>query len=175
MSGGSKRSSDKRARILDSTAIILGFTEPLSGRMITSRKVLEEAKYGEAEYRALASKEGHMIEIVDPDQKYIEEVRKFAAEAGERELSEADLSILALALQLLNEEYDVSIITSDYSIQNLAILLGIKVEPILHRGINKTIIWVTYCGMCGWSGDKNPGEPCPICGHPLKRRPKKKI
>jgi len=174
LSGESGRSSDKKARVLDSTAIILGFTEPLSGRMITSRKVLEEAKYGEAEYRALASREGHMIEVMDPDRKYVEEVKKFAAKMGELELSEADLSILALALQLLKEKYEVSIITSDYSIQNLASLLGIEVEPILHRGINKTIIWVAYCSMCGWSGDKKPGEPCPVCGHPLKRRPKKK-
>ncbi|MCS7132640.1 MAG: NOB1 family endonuclease [Aigarchaeota archaeon] len=161
-------------RILDSTAMILGFTESLGGRLITSGKILEESKYGGAEYRALASREGRMVEIMNPDQEYVEEVRRLAAEAGEKELSEADISILALALQLLKEKYEVSIITSDYSIQNLASLLGVEVEPILHRGIKKVIIWATYCGICGWSGDKRPREPCPVCGHPLKRRPMKK-
>lgn len=171
---GSGKSSNRSVRVLDSTAIILGFTESLSGKLITSRKILEEAKYGGAEYRALASREGHMIEIMDPDQEYVEEVRKLAAEAGEKELSEADISILALALQLFKENYEVSIITSDYSIQNLASLLGIKVGPILHRGVEKTIIWIAYCSMCGWSGDEKSGKPCPVCGYPLKRRPRKK-
>ena len=160
-------------KILDSTAIFLGFTEVSGELLVTSEKILEEVKYGEAKYRALASREGRVIKAMNPDEKYVKEIRLLASKMGEKELSDADISILALALQLSKEGNDVSIITSDYSIQNLAAKLGIKVEPILHKGIKQVIAWTTYCSVCHWTGDKNPGEPCPRCGHPLKRRPRR--
>lgn len=165
---------DRRIKVLDSTALILGFTELLNDRLVAPRKVLEEAKHGGAEYRALASMEGRMIEILDPDQEYIRKIEKVAEDVGEKGLSMADVSVLALALQLSRKGCEVSIITSDYSIQNLASILGIDVEPILHRGIVRTITWITCCGICGWEGDERPGKPCPVCGHSLKRRPKRR-
>jgi len=171
--GDSGRRLDKRVKVLDSTAIILGFTEATSESVVTSRKILEEAKYGEAAYRALASREGLMIRTLEPKEEYVKQVEKLALEIGEKQLSEADVSILALALQLSKEGHETSIVTSDYSVQNLASILGIKIEPILHRGIRKKITWTAYCSMCHWIGDKSPGEPCPRCGYPLKRVPRR--
>ncbi len=165
------KSSGKEVKVLDSTAIFLGFTEISGCTLVTSRKILEESKYGEAKYRVLASREGYMIKILTPGRGYLKEIRKVASEMGERELSDADVSLLALALQLSREGRKTSIVTSDYSIQNIASKLGIKVEPILHEGIRKVIKWTTYCSVCGWVGNKAPGEPCPRCGHRLKRRP----
>jgi len=171
--GGLERSSGRRVRVLDSTAILLGFTEARGEILVTSDKVLEEVRYGGGEYRALATREGGMIKVMSPEARYVEEVREVASRMGERGLSEADVSLLALAIQLSREGGDVSIVTSDYSIQNLAAILGIGVEPILHKGIERVIAWTTYCAACGWSGDKAPGELCPRCGHPLKRRPRR--
>jgi len=169
-----ERSSARKVKVLDSTAIFLGFTEGSGELLVTSEKILEEVKYGEGKYRALVSREGCMIKTMNPEAKYVREMRELASRMGERGLSEADMSILALAVQLSREGNDVSIVTSDYSIQNLAAKLGIKVEPILHKGIKHVIAWTTYCSVCHWTGDKAPGEPCPRCGHPLKRKPRRK-
>ncbi|MCD6591605.1 MAG: hypothetical protein J7K78_01120 [Thaumarchaeota archaeon] len=163
----------RKVKVLDSAAFILGFTETSGELAVTSSKVLEEAKYGGARYRALASKEGEMIKIIDPKPEYLKEVMELARKMGELELSEADLSILALALQLSREGFEPCLVTSDYSIQNLASKLGIGIQPILHDGIKRMISWETYCSVCKWSGEAAPGEPCPRCGHRLKRRPRK--
>ncbi|MCD6312465.1 MAG: NOB1 family endonuclease [Thaumarchaeota archaeon] len=164
----------RKAVILDSAAFILGFTQVSEGVAITSSKILEEARYGGAEYRALASREGGMIEVMDPKPEYVERIRKAALEMGEERLSEADLSVLALALQLKDEKWEVCIITSDYSVQNLASRLKIEVKPILHKGIKEIISWETYCSVCKWAGEGKPGDPCPRCGHTLKRRPRRR-
>lgn len=160
--------------ILDSAAFILGFTQVSEGVAVTSSKIIEEARYGGAEYRALAGKAGGMIEIMDPKPEYIERVKEVASEMGEAKLSEADLSLLALALQLKDEGWSVCVITSDYSIQNMASKLEIEVKPILHRGIREIINWETYCSVCKWVGEGKPGDPCPRCGHALKRRPRER-
>ncbi|MCD6420938.1 MAG: hypothetical protein J7L17_00820 [Thaumarchaeota archaeon] len=164
----------RRVAVLDSTAFIIGFTEAGGDAVVTSSKVLEEAKWGEAEYRALAGRESGTIKVIDPKPEYLEEVRRAARRLGEFELSETDLSILALALQLSRSGDEAYLVTSDYSIQNLASKLGIRVKPVLHRGIRRVISWEIYCSVCGWVGEGIPGEPCPRCGHRLKRRPRRR-
>jgi len=170
---GSGRSSVKKAVILDSAAFILGFTESSEEVAVTSSKILEEARYGGAEYRALASKEGRMVKVMDPEQEYVNEVQNLASKMGETNLSEADVSILALALQLSKQGWDICIITSDYSIQNLASKLEVGTKSILYQGIRESINWETYCSVCKWVGEGKPGDPCPRCGHKLKRRPRR--
>lgn len=170
----SGRSSVKRAIVLDAAALILGFTQAGDALMVTSSKVIEEAKDREARYRALAAREGASIKIMDPDPAYVKDVGEEARRLGEFDLSEADLSILALALQLSRLGWDACILTSDYSIQNLASRLGLKAKPILHQGIREVVSWEVYCGACGWVGEGAPGESCPRCGHKLRRRPRRR-
>jgi UPF0271 protein len=169
----SYQSSDRRAIVLDAAALILGFTEVENAVAVTSSKVLEEAKDRDAKYRALAAQEGGLIKVMEPEPAYVNEAREAARGLGEIELSEADISVIALALQLSRLGWDTCILTSDYSIQNLASRLGLKVKPILYQGIRRVISWEVYCGACGWAGDGRPGDPCPRCGHKLKRRPRR--
>lgn len=175
MRGGSGRNLDTRIKVLDSTALFIGFTERDKTELVTCKEVLEEVKYGGGQLRAAAIRGGGLVKILEPSEDYIEKVRESASKAGEYDLSETDVRLLALALQLLDRGADVSIVTSDYSIQNLAKIMGLKVEPILHKGIKKMIKWVTYCEMCGWRGEAEPGMPCPRCGARLKRRPSGEI
>jgi len=171
--GGSGRSSARRAIVLDAAAIILGFTHIEDALAVTSSRVLEEARDREARYRALAAQESALVKVMEPEPAYMEKVKEEARGLGEIELSEADISVLALALQLSKSGWDTCILTSDYSIQNLASRMGLKVKPILHQGIREVISWEVYCGACGWVGDSRPGELCPRCGHRLKRRPRR--
>lgn len=173
MRGGCRRGSGRRVRVLDAAALILGFTETREERLLTCREVLREVRYGgAAPFRAAAAAEAG-VEVREPGEKFLEVVEKTAREAGEPGLSEADLKLLALALELREEGADVSVATSDYSVQNLASILGLRVEPILHRGISREVLWEAYCPSCGWSGEGGVGAPCPRCGARLKRRPRK--
>lgn len=173
MQGELGKNSTKRAIVLDTVALILGFTYVEDALAVTSSKVLEEARDRKARYRALAAQEGTSVKIMKPEPVYLEEIRKKAQELGEINLSETDISILALALQLSKLGWDTCILTSDYSIQNLASRLGLRVQPILHQGIRKVISWEVYCEVCEWIEEGRFGESCPRCGHKLKRRPRR--
>ena len=164
-----------RVKVLDSTALFIGFTERGESELVTCREVLEEVKYGEGGLRAAAILEGGLVKVLEPGESYVEKVKEVALKAGEHDLSETDVKLLALALQLLDDGMDVSVVTSDYSIQNLAKIMGLKVEAILHRGIRRVIRWRTYCEVCGWRGEAKPGTPCPRCGARLKRRPGEEV
>lgn len=172
MPGGLGRGSGKRIYVLDTSAIILGFIAPPGEEQITCKEVLEEAVYGGATvFRVTAAEEGAGPRIIEPEKRYLEKVKVRAEEEGEPELSEADAKLLALALEALEKGWRPVIVSADYSVQNLASILGIEVKPILHRGIRRQVRWVAYCPSCGWRGGVFRGGDCPRCGAKLKRRP----
>ncbi len=86
-------------------------------------------------------------------------------------LTQADISVIALALQLY-EKYDITVITDDYELQNVLALHNIKFKGIKTVGIKKIIRWTYRCTGCG-RYFKNPLEICPYCGSAVKRKPKK--
>ena len=75
----------------------------------------------------------------------------------------------------LSKEYDVTVISDDYAVQNLSDELGIKHKGLITRGIKKRFQWVHYCPGC-WKYFDGPQEDnvCPICGTEVKRKPGKK-
>jgi UPF0271 protein len=77
-------------------------------------------------------------------------------------VSEADLEILSLALELR-----AILLTDDYSIQNIATKLGVEYKGISQEGIEKTIRWRNRCKGCGRYWEKMH-ESCPVCGSELK-------
>ncbi|MCL4344418.1 MAG: hypothetical protein JRN26_04050 [Nitrososphaerota archaeon] len=86
-------------------------------------------------------------------------------------LTEADISVIALALQL-GEQYDITVITDDYELQNVLALHNIKCKGIKTTGIKKIIQWTYRCTGCG-RYFKKPFEICPYCGSAVKRKPRK--
>jgi len=168
----SGRDSSKVIYVLDTSALIVGLGHAAGKEAVTCKDILEEARHGEVvKIRAIVAEESG-IKIIEPEEEYIEKIRLEADKIGElTEFSIADLKLLALALQLLDSGKNPIILTSDYSIQNLAKILGIEVEPVLHPGVRKTIRWAAYCPVCGWRGGVFRGGYCPRCGSRLKRRP----
>lgn len=87
-------------------------------------------------------------------------------------LSEADLHVLALALELKNAGYSPSIVTDDYSIQNVANQIGVSFASLMTFGIRFRLYWIVYCPACH---RKYPADykmkKCKICGTTLKRKP----
>jgi UPF0271 protein len=117
--------------------------------------------------------ESGKLKVRKPDNASLEKVKTTAATVGETFfLSETDLQVLALALQLKMCGYSPLIATDDYSIQNVANLMGIEFTSLATFGIRFRLKWVRYCPACH---KKYPADykskTCKVCGTKLKRKP----
>ena len=77
-------------------------------------------------------------------------------------ISDTDRDLLALARELGAVLY-----TDDFAIQNVAIILGVKICPISQRSA-KQVLWKYRCTGCGRYFD-HAGD-CPVCGAVVKRK-----
>lgn len=152
------------SEILDASAFYAG-TAFLSGKKCcTTNMVLEEIRHVKS-----AALEGLIdagnLQVVDPEQLHVSAVKKAAEKTGDlRRLSEADISVLALALQL-----KTTLVTDDYALANVAATIGVKVSSSSGKGIKEVRKWTSYCSACGKAFGSKETE-CPLCGNKLKRR-----
>lgn len=108
--------------VLDAAAIINAkFAEGT-----TVPQVIDELKDFESRELAQAMISEGKLRILSPSNESLEKAKK---ESSPR-LSETDLQVLALALEL-NEE----IITDDYSLQASAKRLGLRYRPVIFKGV----------------------------------------
>jgi UPF0271 protein len=116
------------------------------------------------------------LRILEPTPASLKQVRAAANQLGDLDnLSNPDLQLLALALDLTTHNYHPVLITNDYSIQNVAQSLSLDFRGTNQPGIREVIQWETYCSACGHkTSNLSKNEPCPVCGTPLKRRAVKK-
>lgn len=106
------------------------------------------------------------IKVVKPLEKEVKEIKEIAKETGDLEkLSETDLKVLALA-----KEKNLTIISDDRNIQNVAEKLKIKYVSVFSKKITKLIVWRKYCKNCKKFFE---GYKCPICGGQLIKIAKK--
>lgn len=104
----------------------------------------------------------HKITILEPSKKAVARVKKAVSETGDISLSETDVSVLALALDLV-EKYDRVVIASeDYAVQNLCLFLGIEIISI-RRKIKYFVERHKKCGNCSTVYASILKE-CPNCG-----------
>jgi UPF0271 protein len=162
----------EKGAVVDASALIGGMPYSGSIRLHIPPLVEDEVKGLEGVDLLLAAQ----LEVSGPSPGNVERVRKAATETGDdARLSEADIEVLALALEL-----ELPILTDDYSIQNLAKHMGLRYIPVGERGITRKIEWTYRCKGCGrYFEEKLP--VCPICGSdirssrpPGKRRREKK-
>jgi len=102
----------------------------------------------------------------------VKKVKQQAKKVGDyRYLSEADIQVLALALQLKTSGKDSIIVTDDYSMQNVANRLKIGFASLATFGIKFQFKWILYCPACHkkYPPDYKP-KTCKICGTELKRK-----
>ena len=116
------------------------------------------------------------LTIKSPKSSTIDEVKDASKKVGDmRYLSEVDLQVLALALELKGTELAPLIVTDDYSIQNVANKIGIAFTPLMTFGIKQRFKWILYCPGCYRKYiPEFKYKECQICGTELKRKPKKK-
>ena len=152
-------------RILDASAFYAGVPFRTSNDYYTTTLVYDEIKHIKKNHDALGTLlETNRLKIREPDQKLIRAAIQAAKNTGDYpQLSKQDMSIIALCIETQGE-----IITDDFAISNVAKNIGLKISPIMTKGIKDVGKWIHYCPGCRTNHPN--GVECPICATPLKRK-----
>lgn len=155
---------------LDATAFYQGFHLHSSCTCITTGLVFEEISHIQNKLSSLESLVlSKRIMIFEPTNNIVKLVKTVAKQTGETRLTEADLSILALA-----KDYNVTLVTDDFALCNLAKTMSIGLLNLGTKGIRETRKWTKFCSSCG-RGYPSAKSVCSICGNKLRVRYKKLI
>lgn len=162
--------------VLDTSAFLSG--KPLSSStavLMTTPGVSDELRPGGRDYRNFELLKETGMSIRTPSPEALDRVKKAARQTGDdRRLSSADTEVVALALDIGKEpETQATILSDDYSIQNVASTLQIHVEGLSQKGITKKFKWVSRCPGCG-KQFKEITKTCPICGTETRSSPVRK-
>jgi len=168
---------EKRVVILDTSALVAGL-DPFSIReeQYTVPSVIEEMLQDSMSLvRLKTAIENGKVAVRTPKISSIETARASASTVGDaHSLSETDLQVLALALELKTNGHHPLVATDDYSIQNVANQMKIEFASLATFGIQRRFQWVRYCPACH---KRYPQEyknsKCKVCGTKLKRKPVK--
>jgi len=160
---------------LDTSAFIAGFDPSLIQNTVYSVPLVKkELISGSLAYlRFQTAVENGKLKVLEPKEQFLETVKQQAKKVGDfRYLSEADIQVLALALQLKSSGKDSVIVTDDYSMQNVANKLKVEFASLITFGIKFQFKWILYCPACHkkYSSDYKL-KTCKICGTKLKRKP----
>jgi len=163
---------------LDTSAFVAGF-DPFS---ISEEQYTVPAVKKEMSGRSMAwvrfktAVENGKLKVRFPKKILMDKAKASATLVGDSFfLSEADLQVLTLALQLKTQGYSPLIVTDDYSIQNVANQMGIEFASLATFGIRFRLHWIRYCPACHKRYPANhKSKRCEVCGTELKRKPSRK-
>jgi UPF0271 protein len=168
----------KRVIVLDTSAFIAGFDPfSISGEEYAVPMVKEEIAENSMPWvRFKTAIDSGKLKMKTPTKAFMEQVKASATTVGDAFfLSDADLQILALALELKAQGCSPMIVTDDYSIQNVANQMGIEFASLATFGIRFRLSWVRYCPACHKKFPANHrSKTCDVCGTGLKRKPLRK-
>lgn len=149
--------------VLDASALLSGFTP--SGECCTVQEVIWEIKEKNARFRVSLSLSEGNLKLVEPQKKYLTEVKKAAAASGDiAKLSDTDIKLLSIALRFKRKRSRPVIVTDDYNIQNLASRLGIAFASTTEGEIKKVLTWEKICRGCGKKFPAGYSGECDVCG-----------
>jgi UPF0271 protein len=155
---------------LDATAFYQGFHLRSNIACITTGLVFAEISHIQSKLSILDSLiSTRRIMIFQPSDSTLRIVRSAVKQIGETRLSDADISIVALA-----KEFNTTLVTDDFAVCNLAKTLSIDLLNLGTKGIRDRRKWVRFCKSCG-TGYPPTQTICLLCGNKLRVRYKKLI
>ena len=156
------------AYVLDSTAFYAGIPYQGNGRYFTTYLVLEEVRHHNVGSSLIHTR----VQVTEPSPESLTRVKTTASKTGDLgALSQTDLSLLALALDLYKSEGSVSLVSDDFAVRNVAELLSIPLaQTSLKGGEWKSVSWKIYCRGCGKQYTNPKLTICPVCGTQLARK-----
>ena len=164
-----------RPVILDTSAFIQGYNLSPEEDYYTVSEVLGEIREELGRMRYEGARSSGRLRETQPEEKWVTEIEVKAKLSGEaHKLSDTDKQLLALGLQLKSQGDAPTIVSDDYSVQNMASRLGLRFAAQATRGIKRVYEWGIYCPGCKRKFE-SPQEDnvCPICGTELKRKPRR--
>ena len=169
----------KQAVVLDTSAFVAGFDPfSLSEEQVTVPKVEEEIRRNSMnKLRFETALENGRVKVKAPSQEFMNQIRTSSTKVGDWfKLSETDIELLALALELKATGYNPQIVSDDYSIQNVATQLNIEFSPLATFGIKRLLELIRYCPACYREYPANSSvKECKVCGTALKRKPRRTL
>jgi UPF0271 protein len=151
-----------RTYILDASVFLYHFS--VYGNLYTVPEVTRELKSSEAGIVLQEYLKGG-LKIESPLKTDVEIVTEKAKSTGDYfRLSQADIDLLAKALEVSG-----TLVTDDYSIQNVATCLGIETQQIQQARIRRVLKWRRRCVGCGRLYESE--TICPVCGSDVKLKP----
>ena len=152
-------------RILDASAFYAGVPFQTSKTHFTTILVYEEIKHIKKNQDVLSTLiETNRLKIIEPEESDIKQATDAAKKSGDLpQLSPEDISIIALGIKIKGE-----IISDDFAVSNVAKNIGLKISPIMTKGIRDVGNWIHYCPGCKKTQKK--GKECSNCATPLKRK-----
>ncbi len=138
----------------------------------TTSEVIKEVSHQQFRNAVIQSLvDGGRLIVLNPAANFARQVKETARRSGDlRRVSDTDLSVVALALQLKEVNDGVTIISDDYSVENLASLFKISHAAVITRGITRAVHWLVYCTGCGKAFGDRRLDVCDVCGTRLKRK-----
>ena len=168
----------ERVIVLDTSAFVAGFDPFSIGEEQFTVPAVGEEIIGNSmvSVRLKTALESGKLKVRAPKEVFMDKVKASATLVGDAFfLSEADLQVLALALELKTCGYSPLIATDDYSIQNVANQMNIEFASLATFGIRFRLSWIRYCPACHKRYSANyKSERCGVCGTKLKRKPLRK-
>jgi len=153
--------------VLDTSVLYYGKDFPEDYELVITPGVVSELDkegMGDRLELLLATK----IRVSSPSKRSLDRVFKESEMTGDsRRLSMTDKELLALALDLGYE-----LLSDDYSIQNIAKVLGVPCKGVDQKGISEVFEWQAKCIGCGkiFAADV---RQCDVCGSQTKTRRKR--
>mgnify|MGYP001774225629 CR=1 FL=1 len=136
MNGDSRGvSAYNRAFVLDTAALLLGFTAEED--TYTTEENIKEVKHDELKVARLqAMLDSGAIKTIKPTLASLNTVQQ-KSRTLKINLSRADTTLLAAALDLRVKYESLTVVTDDYAVQRLAAELGLNYIPLKLPGIRK--------------------------------------
>ncbi|DAC73406.1 MAG TPA: nucleic acid-binding protein [Thermoplasmata archaeon] len=160
----------KQVFIIDTSAILSGKPIAIDNvLLVTTPGVSDELSPGGRDFQTFELLKETGLGIHAPTLEAIACAKKTAQQTGDdRRLSLADIEVVALAIDINKKpDQEATILSDDYSIQNVAATLDIKFQGFMQKGITKKFKWVSRCPGCG-KQFKEIKKICPICGTSTK-------
>ena len=135
-------------------------------------RVLDEIKDRNARLRIDVAIDLGNLKITEPTSKSRDRIVKAASQSGDiSSISDTDIDVLALALDISSSGRSCLIITDDYAVQNVSNQLGICFKGLTTKGIRYQFQWRLKCPACGRTYPQDfRSNICPVCGAQLRRR-----
>jgi len=156
---------NKGVYVLDASAIIGGFISKKTANFVTA-SVINEIKDLKSKINLETALKDGSINIMEPNSADIIEIKNVIKQSGDiLRLSNVDINLVALGFKLKRELKDPTVVTDDYSMQNVLKIVGIPYRSVLTKGINEIYGWVKICKGCKKKYPPEYGsDECEICG-----------